>query len=45
MRFIWEDSMIAKRYSDVVQEKPLVLGTRGSLLALWQANHIKEKIE
>ena len=45
MRFIWEDSMIAKRYSDVVQEKPLVLGTRGSLLALWQANHIKEKLE
>lgn len=37
--------MIAQRYIDAVQQSPLVLGTRGSLLALWQANHIKEKLE
>ncbi len=37
--------MIAQRYSDEVRKSPLVLGTRGSLLALWQANHIKEKLE
>lgn len=37
--------MIAQRYSDEVRKSPLVLGTRGSALALWQANHIKAKLE
>lgn len=37
--------MIAQRYSDEVRKSPLVLGTRGSVLALWQANHIKAKLE
>lgn len=37
--------MIAQRYSDEVCKMPLILGTRGSLLALWQANHIKSKLE
>ncbi len=37
--------MIAQRYKDEVSKKPLILGTRSSLLALWQANHIKDKLE
>lgn len=37
--------MIAQRYSDEVRKSPLVLGTRDSALALWQANHIKAKLE
>lgn len=37
--------MIAQRYSDEVFKSPLVLGTRGSVLALWQANHIKARLE
>lgn len=37
--------MLAQRYIDEFKDKELVLGTRGSLLALWQANHIKERLE
>ncbi len=37
--------MIAQRYKDEVSKSPLILGTRSSLLALWQANHIKDKLQ
>lgn len=37
--------LIAQRYKDEVKQTPLILGTRGSILALWQANHIKERLE
>ncbi|RDU66375.1 hydroxymethylbilane synthase [Helicobacter didelphidarum] len=36
---------IAQRYKDELAKTPLILGTRGSMLALWQANHIKERLE
>ena len=28
-----------------VKKSPLIIGTRGSALALWQANHIKERLK
>lgn len=37
--------MLAQRYIDEFKESPMILGTRGSLLALWQANHIKDRLE
>lgn len=36
---------IAQRYKDTLQQSPIILGTRGSVLALWQANHIKAILE
>ncbi|MWV63039.1 hydroxymethylbilane synthase [Helicobacter saguini] len=37
--------MLAERYINEFKDKEMVLGTRGSLLALWQANHIKDRLE
>ena len=31
--------------SDAMPPKPLILGTRGSALALWQARHVKDRLE
>ncbi|STQ85285.1 hydroxymethylbilane synthase [Helicobacter muridarum] len=36
---------ISQQYLQELQKLPLKLGTRGSMLALWQANHIKNILE
>ncbi|RDU61239.1 hydroxymethylbilane synthase [Helicobacter sp. MIT 14-3879] len=41
----YAQTTIPQQYIQEIQSSPIKLGSRGSLLALWQANYIKGKLE